>query len=244
MGRIGTLARRCWALISGGPDGAWLALPIAIFVAAFLLGEMVVGQGITWPAFDAAMIAFLLAWVCSILVVALEMRKAGWWRLLGMADSTDDVRALSWREFQRFVAARFAKQGWRPEIVGGAGPDGGVDIVMRKGKEKAIVQCKQRRYVDTYVEERALREFVGVIIAEKADRGFFVTSGVFSPEALAFAAKVPTVKLVSGADLFSTLDRCPKCGSEMRIKPGKRGAFLSCVRWPECPGARDLPAAA
>lgn len=35
--------------------------------------------------------------------------------------------------------------------------------------------------------------------------------------------------------------KCPVCGDEMVTKPGKYGRFLSCVRFPDCRGALDLP---
>ena len=34
---------------------------------------------------------------------------------------------------------------------------------------------------------------------------------------------------------------CPICLRDMIERPGKYGRFLSCVRWPDCKGARDLP---
>jgi ssDNA-binding Zn-finger/Zn-ribbon topoisomerase 1 len=35
--------------------------------------------------------------------------------------------------------------------------------------------------------------------------------------------------------------RCPVCGSNMIRKLGRRGAFMSCVRFPTCRGSCDLP---
>jgi restriction system protein len=238
------LARWCRTRFLEAPFGARLLVPVLIFGSLYVLGERLIRQPVTAWAFDVALVAFLLGWLASIAIVGPEIRKLGWWRLLDLADSERGIQALSWREFERFVAAWFAKQGWHPQIVGRAGPDGGIDIVMRKGRIKAIVQCKLRRGTAAYIEERALREFVGVIVAEKADRGFFVTSRVFSPEAVDYAARVPLLELVAGDELFGNLERCPDCGSEMRIKPSRRGPFLSCVRYPDCKGARNLPAAA
>jgi DNA topoisomerase-1 len=34
--------------------------------------------------------------------------------------------------------------------------------------------------------------------------------------------------------------KCPKCGSDMVIKLGKSGKFLSCARFPDCEGARTI----
>ncbi len=34
--------------------------------------------------------------------------------------------------------------------------------------------------------------------------------------------------------------KCPLCGYAMRTKRGKRGEFLSCLRYPDCKGTREL----
>ncbi len=33
---------------------------------------------------------------------------------------------------------------------------------------------------------------------------------------------------------------CPKCGSEMRIRNGKRGKFYGCSKYPYCTGSMDV----
>lgn len=33
---------------------------------------------------------------------------------------------------------------------------------------------------------------------------------------------------------------CPKCGGEMVVKAGKRGDFLSCLRYPDCKGTAQI----
>ena len=112
--------------------------------------------------------------------------------------------------------------------------------------------CKQRRHESIGV--RPLREFLGVVIAGKANRGIFVTSGVFSEVATAFADAAGQLELIDGHGLLAMVQAvqrtekpettCPKCGSAMIRKSGKRGPFLSCGRYPACRGSRDLPNAA
>ncbi len=34
--------------------------------------------------------------------------------------------------------------------------------------------------------------------------------------------------------------RCPKCDGAMREREGKRGRFLSCLRYPDCKGTREM----
>lgn len=68
---------------------------------------------------------------------------------------------------------------------GGSGPDGGVDLVLRRNKETYLVQCKQWKAFKVGVQP--LREFYGVIAARNAFDGYFVTSGVFTEDAEEFA---------------------------------------------------------
>ncbi|SRR5258706_10810534 len=48
-------------------------------------------------------------------------------------------------------------------------------------------------------------------------------------------------EIASGKNASQTKAVCPLCGEKMIQKRGKYGPFLSCVRYPECTGARDLP---
>ena len=36
--------------------------------------------------------------------------------------------------------------------------------------------------------------------------------------------------------------RCPECGGAMRVKTGKTGDFLLCLRYPDCKGRKNLEA--
>jgi len=227
-----------------------IGTPIALFLlldgAAQLVIRRISGGSqslLLWElsAFLIPVLAFVAAYVVAVVVLASQMKRLAWWRLLESNRSLDTIRALSWREFERLVAAAFAAKGWSPELVGQDGPDGGTDLFLRKGKQRAIVQCKQRRFPG-YVEARDVREFVGVITAGKLMKGFFVTSGVFTPEATEFAGKVPQLELVDGADLLVMFGHCPKCRASIEPKRGKYGVFLSCVRYPNCDGALNLAA--
>lgn len=48
-------------------------------------------------------------------------------------------------------------------------------------------------------------------------------------------------KLVPGDRHMELQPKCPLCGGEMMRKRGKYGPFLSCVRYPACSGACELP---
>jgi len=43
----------------------------------------------------------------------------------------------------------------------------------------------------------------------------------------------------SGSSATSHLLRCPRCGSSMNLRNGRRGPFYGCTRFPHCRGTRD-----
>ena len=43
------------------------------------------------------------------------------------------------------------------------------------------------------------------------------------------------------AENFDWEQKCPKCESEMKVRHGRYGAFLGCLRYPECKGIINIP---
>ena len=62
---------------------------------------------------------------------------------MAQAQSTNALDGMSWREFEMLVGEAFRLQGYRVIETGGGGADGGIDLVLFKGSEKFLVQCKQ-----------------------------------------------------------------------------------------------------
>ena len=60
----------------------------------------------------------------------------------------------------------YQSKGYDVEPRGGLRPDGGIDLIVRKGHLHWIVQCKH--YRDDSVGVRALRELLGVVTAAGA----------------------------------------------------------------------------
>jgi restriction system protein len=234
---------RLWVAASA-PIGVFLVLDLAAQVLIRIVWDQRQPLVLwSWSAVSIPFLAFVAGYLVTIVAVGAQFKRLGWWRLLESNQSLDAIRALSWRDFERVVAAAFTQKGWSTELAGQQGPDGGLDLVLRKGKQVAIVQCKQRRFpYGAYVEERDVREFVGVIAARKVMKGFFVTSGVFTPQATEFADKVAQLELIAGDDLLAMVGRCPKCKGPLAPKNGKYGVFLSCIRYPECDGALNIAA--
>ena len=119
------------------------------------------------------------------------------------------------------------------------------------------MQCKRWKIAQVGVS--LIREFYGVTVAEKAERGIFVTTGTFTRDALDFADGKP-LELVDGRQLAALVEgaqpakpvsvaplppACPKCGGEMVQRLAKRGMnagreFWGCRRYPSCTGVRSI----
>jgi restriction system protein len=191
-------------------------------------------------------------------------------RLLDRQTDLDSIRALSWREFEELVAEAYRRDGYRVIENDQAGPDGGIDIRLRKDGECHLVQCKNWR--SRSVGVRVVREVYGVLAAERAAQAVIVCSGDFTADARRFAAGKP-IRLMDGEELLALVQGvqrpddtarraperhvpgeladhatvCPRCGGRLVLRTAKRGEhvgrrFLGCETYPGCRYTEDLPA--
>ncbi|MEX0718158.1 MAG: restriction endonuclease [Planctomycetaceae bacterium] len=172
----------------------------------------------------------------------------------------DSIRELSWSDFERLLAEAFRRQGYLVEHAGDAGPDGGVDLRLRKAGETTLVQCKHWRSVKVGV--KIVRELYGVVASERATAGIIVATGEFTPDASDFAER-NGVRLIGGEELARMIrgvqkappivspsesaapPKCPKCGCPMTRRTARKGAnagsqFWGCPRYPDCRSTRPL----
>jgi restriction system protein len=122
--------------------------------------------------------------------------------LFNSAQDIEDIRAMSWREFERLVGEAYRRQGYRVEETGGGGADGGIDLVLHGGGQKIIVQCKQWKTFKVGV--KIVREMYGIMTAERADRVIVVASGTYTQEAHSFARGKP-IDLIDGKALVQLI---------------------------------------
>ena len=184
--------------------------------------------------------------------------------LVANAKGADSLDGMSWREFEILVGEAFRLQGYKVSETGGGGPDGGVDLVLTKGAEKFLVQCKQWKAFKVGVD--VVRELYGVMAASGAAGGFVVTSGSYTNDARAFSDG-RNVKLIDGQQLFGMVKQakqslaaqpkappsmssivtassdpaCPVCASHMVKRTAKKGQnagtqFWGCSKYPTCRG--------
>ena len=180
-------------------------------------------------------------------------------RLLSKQTGLDSVGHLSWQQFESLVGEVYRRKGYLVLENPSDGPDGGVDLRLRKNGEKVYVQCKH--WKKQKVGVKVVRELYGIMMAKKADQGIVVTYGDFTPEAKAFAQGKP-LQLIGGEKLTKMIRNvqrperavqpprvapkpakkvCPMCGSDMVLRKAKRGQyagqqFWGCSRYPKCKG--------
>ena len=151
----------------------------------------------------------LLKYVVPLLCLAgagmSAYRRAERAKLLATAtegDTSLEVSRMTWQQFELLVGEAFRSQGYGVAELGGAGPDGGVDLVLTKNGSRYLVQCKQWRAFKVGVS--VVRELYGVMAAQRAAGGFLVTSGRLTEEAKAFAAG-KNITLIDGERLAKFL---------------------------------------
>lgn len=184
-------------------------------------------------------------------------------RLLDIQTGIDSIRAMSWQAFEVMAGEIYRRQKYHVEEHGGAEPDGGIDLLLFKGGRKIIVQCK--RWRNTQIGVSLVRELYGIMTAERADGCIFVSSGDYTPDALAFADGKP-IELVDGTKLVALVREvqssaapknipvapantddpsCPKCGRKMVRRTAKAGTnagqdFWGCSGFPVCRGIINI----
>ena len=218
-------------------------LPPAVMKDNFLSGVM--------PALAPILLALFL------ITAALAAYNA--WRrgtLLKSQEGIETIRRLSWKRFEELVGEAYRQRGYAVSETGRAGPDGGVDLMLKKGGEHLLVQCKQWR--TRKVGVKVVRELYGVVAAEGATGGIVISSGAFTQEAQAFARGKP-LELLDGTALLNLVadaqkkttksearpheNICPLCGSEMVLRTAKKGPnvgeqFWGCTAFPKCRGTK------
>ena len=257
-----------WACLAMAPV-TWLILsPIAnspVDVSGATLDQMggiVAGQLLrTFAYFGQYLIPFACILAAIVSAVSRSRRKKLMTDVQAATQPGKAIDGLSWRQFEQLVGETFRRQGYRITETGGNGPDGGVDLILRKGGEKHLVQCKHWRSLKVGVA--VIREFFGAMAVEGAAGGFVVTSGRFTQEAQNFASG-RNIQLIDGPVLRkwiaqynsqqskpvpapttlvtpeqSSAPSCPQCSAPMIKRTARRGAnagnvFWGCSDYPRC----------
>lgn len=257
------MSRRNESLFEVLARGSWkinVGLAIIVYVSFKYVIPRMEFQNIFFIAFArfapqiAPVITGLLLFVAGLSVFN-AWRKG---ELFNQQKGMDTIRKLSWREFEELVGEAYRRKGYSVKETGGGGADGGVDLVLRRGGEILLVQCKHWKMDKVGV--KIVRELYGVVAAEGASGGIVISSGSFTQEALDFAKGKP-LELINGLKLqrliteiknnqpqaksqLQTIKKvdeniCPRCGAKMLLRTAKKGQntgekFWGCSAFPKC----------
>lgn len=209
--------------------------------------------GFTKGLAQLAPLAFFLFLLPAPFSLIQSQRKR---KQLDTQQDINSIRDLSWQRFEELVGEAYRRQGFWVKENDGAGPDGGIDLVISRGGKRYLVQCKQYRVQKVGV--KVVREMYGLVAAEHAAGGIVITSGTFTRDAGRFAdGKV--LELVDGAQLallvgsvqskigtttgktgiMSRASSCPVCDGKMVLRTARKGKnqgkqFYGCSGFPKC----------
>jgi restriction system protein len=173
---------------------------------------------------------YILPLICLIGAMVSAIRRSKRMTLIkdvATSSTANALEGITWKELEILVGESFRLQGYQVTENHAGGPDGGIDLVLRKGNEKFFVQCKQWKAFTVGVA--IVRELYGVMAAERAVGGFVVTSGKFTKDAEEFA-KGRNVELIDGPKLMAMI----RTAQAARKSPAK-------APWPTSPAAPAKP---
>lgn len=217
-----------------------------------------------WQALSPlAWLLLAMCWMAALLSFLGARRRR---ILLDTCTTLESLAAPGWRQFEQLVGEAFRRQGYVVEETGLGGADGGIDLVLRKGSQRVLVQCKQwrRRQVGVSV----VREMAGLLAHHGADGVKIVCVGTFTRDAEAFA-RGKSIELIGGVTLldmihaakevrrlaqapsspvepippgqplvYGSIKACSRCGGTLVQRRNRRTGeyFLGCSRFPRCRG--------
>jgi hypothetical protein len=165
---------------------------------------------------------------------------------------SENLRKIDWFQFEKLMEMIYRHRGYSVKRLGGANPDGGVDLIASRANEKFIIQCKQWRKKQIGVKE--MREFLGTLTDNKRCRGVYITLQGYTEDAWQLAGK-HGIELLEETDLVGMLNElglsysrdvselfaskekcCPRCGEKMVVRTAHKSGnqFWGCSTFPRC----------
>ncbi len=155
---------------------------------------------------------------------------------------------IDWHQFERFCAALLRADGYEVGRQGTVQPDGSVELIAEKGRERLLVQCKHWR--THVVKENSVHGLLASMAQFGANRGaIYALHGTITP-ATRFAEK-HGISLVDGAELAThayvhltsqqldemlnpELHHCAHCEAPMALREGTYRSVWGGTTCPQC----------
>jgi len=207
----------------------WVSVIVACFVFVGL--RFILPGTMKTPIFSgvAQLVSSNAIWIALFFLIPGAISALAAWRrgeLLMGQTSISNIRRLSWRSLEDLVGEAYRLNGYAVMGNSGPGPDGGVDLIARKGGETVLVQCKQ--WKARQIGVRTVREMFGLLNAERANEVHIVSSGYFTEDARNFARHKP-IRLIDGPMLVqlvkkaqSPIPKTPTYAVSHRVGAGRR----------------------
>lgn len=161
---------------------ALTALPWPVGLAAGIIAYFAVRHGIGWwlsqhggmlsqgiaqqSASLFAPLAWMLLGLCWLAALCSYLGTCQRRRFLETRTTLESLAAGGWRQFEQLVGEAFRRQGYNVEETGLGGPDGGIDLILRKDGRRTLVQCKQWKRQQVGVS--VAREMYGLLAHHQA----------------------------------------------------------------------------
>jgi HJR/Mrr/RecB family endonuclease len=165
---------------------------------------------------------------------------------------SEKLRKIDWFQFEKLMELIYRQRGFTVSRLGGANPDGGVDLIVKSPSETFAVQCKHWRTWTVGVKE--IREFLGALTDSGIPKGIFITLTGYSGQAKELADK-HGIQILNESDIVQMLEKselmysqevsglfsderkfCPRCEKEMVLRTArvKGNQFWGCSNYPRC----------
>ncbi|PJZ77437.1 restriction endonuclease [Leptospira neocaledonica] len=128
-------------------------------------------------------------------------------RYINVSHSSDHLTNLSPEGFEIIIAKLYSLMGYETQATKRT-HDGGIDIfaeIIEKGvKTKNLIQCKKYKKP---ISVKEIRELLGVVHSERANKGILVTTSSFTAEAKDFEKYNPQIELIDYSALLTLLNK-------------------------------------
>jgi len=165
------------------------------------------------------------------------------------------LRSIDWYQFEKLITFLFEAEGHEVIRLGGARPDGGIDLIVISAEGDTMIQCKHWKTWNVGVRE--VRELLGAKVDSGIDAAIFITLRGYTADAKSLSKK-HNVVILNEADVMQMIretrpdlqsrihtlldeksKRCPKCENQMVLRTAKKGEnigkqFWGCSTYPRC----------
>lgn len=144
----------------------------------------------------------------GLIIIAAVWRKKRFKRRMEQS-GISEIDQMTGRQFEEYVGALFASQGYSIKYTPATG-DYGADLILKKGQEAIVVQAK--RYKQT-VGVKAVQEVIPAIKMYNATAAWVITNSTYTKQSLTLA-KRNHVRMIDRDELIQMSIVMKECASK------------------------------